>query len=45
MIGMAKEHLGLALALNLPVMCIITKIIDMTPPNVMKETVMEIILF
>merc|ERR1719414_2293137 len=37
MIGMAKEHLGLALALNLPVMCVVTKI-DMTPPNVMKET-------
>lgn len=36
-IGMAKEHLGLALALNLPVMCVVTKI-DMTPPNVMKET-------
>ena len=34
---MAKEHLGLALALNLPVMCVVTKI-DMTPPNVMKET-------
>lgn len=29
--------MGLALALNLPVMCVVTKI-DMTPPNVMKET-------
>jgi len=36
-IGMAKEHLGLALALNLPVMCVVTKI-DMCPPNVLKET-------
>lgn len=25
-IGMAKEHLGLALALNLPVMCVVTKV-------------------
>ena len=25
-IGMTKEHLGLALALNLPVMCVVTKV-------------------
>lgn len=36
-IGMAKEHLGLALALNVPVFVIVTKI-DMCPPNVLQET-------
>lgn len=36
-IGMCKEHLGLALALNVPVFVVITKI-DMCPPNVLKET-------
>ena len=34
---MTKEHLGLALALNVPVFVIITKI-DMCPPNVHQET-------
>jgi GTPase len=34
---MTKEHLGLALALNVPVFVVITKI-DMCPPNVLKET-------
>ena len=29
-IGMAKEHLGLALALNLPVMCVVTKVRQLT---------------
>ena len=37
-IGMTKEHLGLALALNVPVFVVITKI-DMCPPNVFQETV------
>ncbi|KAK3762144.1 hypothetical protein RRG08_024953 [Elysia crispata] len=36
-IGMTKEHLGLALALNVPVFVVITKI-DMCPPNVLQET-------
>ncbi|KAK2142972.1 hypothetical protein LSH36_891g02046 [Paralvinella palmiformis] len=36
-IGMAKEHLGLALALNVPVFVVVTKI-DMCPPNVLQET-------
>ncbi|CAL8100449.1 unnamed protein product [Calicophoron daubneyi] len=36
-IGMAKEHLGLALALNIPVFVVVTKI-DMCPPNVLQET-------
>ncbi|KAK4468086.1 hypothetical protein MN116_008257 [Schistosoma mekongi] len=36
-IGMAKEHLGLALALCVPVFVVVTKI-DMCPPNVLQET-------
>jgi GTPase len=35
-VGMTKEHLGLALALNVPVFVVITKI-DMCPPNVKEE--------
>lgn len=34
---MTKEHLGLALALNVPVFVVVTKV-DMCPPNVMAET-------
>lgn len=34
---MTKEHLGLALALNVPVFVVVTKI-DMCPPNVLQET-------
>lgn len=34
---MTKEHLGLALALNVPVFVIVTKI-DMCPPNVLQDT-------
>ncbi|KAL3315283.1 GTP-binding protein 1 [Cichlidogyrus casuarinus] len=37
-IGMTKEHLGLALALQVPVFVVITKI-DMCPKNVLAETV------
>lgn len=36
-VGMTKEHLGLALALNVPVFVVLTKI-DMCPPNVLQET-------
>ncbi|XP_078346711.1 GTP-binding protein 1-like [Oculina patagonica] len=36
-IGMTKEHLGLALALNVPVFVVVTKI-DMCPPNVLQDT-------
>lgn len=36
-VGMAKEHLGLALALSVPVFVVVTKI-DMCPPNVLQET-------
>ena len=36
-IGMTKEHLGLALALHKPVFVVVTKI-DMCPPNVLEST-------
>lgn len=35
-VGMTKEHLGLALALSVPVFVVITKI-DMCPPNILQE--------
>lgn len=35
-VGMTKEHLGLALALSVPVFVVITKI-DMCPPNVLQD--------
>ncbi|EIW70178.1 hypothetical protein TREMEDRAFT_68532 [Tremella mesenterica DSM 1558] len=38
LIGMSKEHLGVALALNVPIAVCVTKI-DMTPPNILKQTV------
>ena len=38
LVGMCKEHLGLALALNVPVIVVVTKI-DMCPPNVLKVRV------
>jgi GTPase len=36
-VGMTKEHLGLALALSVPVFVVVTKI-DMCPPNVLTDT-------
>ncbi|CAG2106744.1 unnamed protein product [Medioppia subpectinata] len=36
-VGMTKEHLGLALALNVPVFVVVTKI-DMCPHNVLQNT-------
>ncbi|CAM1509867.1 Fc.00g002020.m01.CDS01 [Cosmosporella sp. VM-42] len=41
LIGMSKEHLGIALALNVPVMVVITKI-DICPPNILQETITQI---
>jgi len=38
---MSKEHLGIAVALNVPVMVVITKI-DMTPPNILQQTVSQL---
>ncbi|KAI8818954.1 P-loop containing nucleoside triphosphate hydrolase protein [Fimicolochytrium jonesii] len=40
-IGMTKEHLGLALALNVPVFIVITKI-DMCPKNVLEGTINQL---
>jgi len=37
LVGMAKEHLGMALALRVPVFVVITKI-DICPENIFKET-------
>ncbi|KAI6032901.1 P-loop containing nucleoside triphosphate hydrolase protein [Pisolithus orientalis] len=40
-IGMSKEHLAITLALNVPVIVCVTKI-DMTPPNVLSETLKQV---
>ncbi|KLO14595.1 GTP-binding protein 1 [Schizopora paradoxa] len=42
LIGMSKEHLAISLALNVPVIVCITKI-DMTPANVLAETVKQVV--
>lgn len=36
-VGMTKEHLGLSLALSVPVFVVVTKI-DMCPPNILQDT-------
>lgn len=41
LVGMSKEHLGIALALNVPVMVIITKI-DICPPQILQETLSQL---
>ncbi|KAI7899038.1 translation protein [Cokeromyces recurvatus] len=41
MIGMSKEHLGLALSLSIPVLVVITKI-DRCPDHVLQETLKEL---
>jgi GTPase len=40
-VGMTKEHLGLALCLNLPVFIVVTKI-DMTPKPVLEQTLKQL---
>ncbi|KAF9538163.1 hypothetical protein EC957_007133 [Mortierella hygrophila] len=40
-VGMTKEHLGLSLALGVPVLVVITKI-DMCPPNVLENTIKQL---
>lgn len=35
-VGMTKEHLGLALALSVPVFVVVTKI-DMCPTNILQD--------
>ncbi|RYP36842.1 hypothetical protein DL767_003232 [Monosporascus sp. MG133] len=41
LIGMSKEHLGIALALNVPIMVVVTKI-DICPPNILDQTIQQI---
>lgn len=41
LVGMSKEHLGIALALNVPVMVVITKI-DICPPKILEQTIEQI---
>ena len=41
LIGMSKEHLGIALALNVPVMVVITKI-DICPPQILQDTIKQL---
>ncbi|KAJ3027849.1 Short integuments 2, mitochondrial, partial [Rhizophlyctis rosea] len=41
LIGMTREHLGLALALSVPVYIVITKI-DMCPVNVLENTIKQL---
>ncbi|SNX86673.1 probable GTP-binding protein 1 [Melanopsichium pennsylvanicum] len=41
LIGMSKEHLGIALALSVPVIVCITKI-DMTPAHVLESTLKQL---
>lgn len=41
LIGMSKEHLGVALALAVPVLVCITKV-DMTPPHILEATLKQL---
>ena len=41
LIGMSKEHLGIALALNVPVLVVITKI-DICPPHILEQTIIQL---
>ncbi|KAI1996517.1 hypothetical protein LOZ54_000155 [Ophidiomyces ophidiicola] len=41
LIGMSKEHLGIALSLNVPVMVVITKI-DICPPQILQQTINQL---
>lgn len=40
--SLRTEHLGLALALNVPVFIVITKV-DMCPANILQETIKQLI--
>ncbi|KAI9779718.1 MAG: hypothetical protein M1839_007216 [Geoglossum umbratile] len=42
LVGMSKEHLGIALALNVPVLVVITKI-DICPPQILQQTIQQLI--
>lgn len=40
-VGMSKEHLSVSLALNVPIVCVVTKI-DSTPANVLDSTLKQL---
>src|SRR5258708_1013659 len=42
LIGMSKEHLAITLALSVPVAVVVSKI-DMTPANVLQETIKQLV--
>ncbi|RDA82761.1 hypothetical protein CP532_2024 [Ophiocordyceps camponoti-leonardi (nom. inval.)] len=42
LVGMSKEHLGIAMALNVPVMVVVTKT-DICPPNILAQTMTQIV--
>ena len=41
LVGMSKEHLGIALALGIPVAVVITKV-DMCPPHILERTMQQV---
>lgn len=41
LVGMSKEHLGIAMALNIPLLVVVTKI-DICPPQILAETLKQI---
>jgi len=41
LVGMSKEHLGIAVALNVPIMVVITKI-DICPPQILEDTIKQL---
>lgn len=41
LIGMSREHLGIALSLNVPVMVVITKI-DICPEHILEQTITQL---
>lgn len=41
MVGMCKEHLGVALALKVPVFFVVTKV-DICPEHILKETLAKL---
>jgi GTPase len=42
LVGMSKEHLGIAVALNVPIMVVITKI-DICPPQILEDTIKQLV--
>lgn len=42
LVGMSREHLGIALALGVPVLVCITKV-DMTPPHILEATIKQLV--